>query len=136
MNGKRILAFGEDSLVISTRAMILQRAGYEVVQTTNATDVFTLLTGISFDLLLMGDSVRNSNHVRLAREVRNHFPQLPIAMVQDEREERDPWSTIFVNSAPESLLKSIATLWRAAKKPVLAESSSHKVKGNRPSARH
>lgn len=136
MNGKRILAYGEDSLVISTRAMILQRAGYEVVQTTNVADVFTLLTGISFDLLLMGDSVRNSSHVRVAREVRSHFPQLPIAMVQDEREERDPWSTIFVNSEPESLLKSITTLWKAQKKPVLSVSSRHKAKGTRPSARH
>lgn len=136
MNGKRILAYGEDSLVISTRAMILQRAGYEVVQTTNAADVFTLLTGISFDLLLIGDSVRNSSHVRLAGQVRSHFPQLPIAMVQDEREERDPWSTIFVNSSPESLLKSIATLWKAQKKPVIAASSEHKIKGTRPSARH
>ena len=136
MNGKRILAYGEDSLVISTRAMILQRAGYEVVQTTNVADVFTLLTGISFDLLLIGDSVRISSHVRLAREVRSHFPQLPIAMVQDEREERGPWSTIFVNSEPESLLRSLATLWKTHKKPVLAESSRQKVKGARPSARH
>jgi PleD family two-component response regulator len=136
MNGKRILAYGEDSLVISTRAMILQRAGYEVVQTTNAEDVFTLLTGISFDLLLIGDSVRNSSHVRLARHVRSSFPKLLIAMVQDEREERDPWSTIFVNSAPEQLLKSISTLWKVEKKPVLAESSGHKIKGTRPSARH
>jgi CheY-like chemotaxis protein len=136
MNGKRILAYGEDSLVISTRAMILQRAGYEVIPTTNAGDVFTLLTGISFDLLLIGDSVRNSSHVQLAQRVRSRFPHLPIAMVQDEREERDPWSTIFVNSAPESLLKSLATLWKTQKKPVLAESSRQKIKSARPSARH
>ena len=30
MSSKTILAYGEDALVISTRAMILHRAGYEV----------------------------------------------------------------------------------------------------------
>ena len=53
MTAKRILAYGDDALVISTRAMILQRVGYDVIHTTRASDVAPLLGGIFFDMLLI-----------------------------------------------------------------------------------
>src|SRR5947209_3284615 len=81
MNSKRILAFGEDALVISTRAMILQRAGYDVAHTTRIIDVLPLLHGIFFDLLLIGDSIRMHQNVRLVQSVREQFPALLIAKI-------------------------------------------------------
>src|SRR5438270_11303934 len=112
MNPKRILAYGEDPLVISTRAMILQRAGYDVAHTTRLIDVVPLLQGIFFDMLLIGDSIRTPQNVRLAQRLREQFPALLIAMVQDEKEDRDPWSTAFLSSNPEQMLNSIAFLLR------------------------
>ncbi|HEX4663245.1 MAG TPA: hypothetical protein VH196_02565 [Terriglobales bacterium] len=117
MNSKRILAYGEDALVISTRAMILQRAGYDVAHTTRIIDVLPMLHGIFFDLLLIGDSIRTSQNVRLAQSVREQFPTLLIAMVQDEKEDRDPWSTAIVSSNPEQMLKSIHLLVEDHRKP-------------------
>jgi len=118
MTSKRILAYGEDALVISTRAMILQRAGYEVAHTTCAADLIPLLGGIFFDLLLIGDSMRTPQNVHLAQSLRQQFPALIIAMVQDEKEERDPWSTAFVSSSPEQMLSSIHLLLEKDRKPV------------------
>ena len=118
MTAKRILAYGEDVLVISTRAMILQRAGYEVAHTTCAADVATLLGGVFFDMLLVGDSLRSAQNVDLVQVLRKQFPALIIAMVQDEKEERDPWSTAFVSSNPEQMLSSIRRLLEKNRKPM------------------
>src|SRR5437588_9854234 len=121
MNSKRILAYGEDALVISTRAMILQRAGYDVSHTTRIIDVLPLLRGISFDLLLIGDSIRTPQNVQLAQSVREQFPALVIAMVQDEKEDRDPWSTAFISSNPEQMLTSLDLLFDDHRKPVASD---------------
>ncbi|HVH85224.1 MAG TPA: response regulator [Terriglobales bacterium] len=122
MSCRRILAYGEDPLVISTRAMILQRAGYEVVHTTRTSDLAPLLRGIFFDLLLIGDSLRTHPNVRLAHSLREQFPKLPIVMVQDEKEDRDSWSTAFVSSNPEQMLSEIdQILEEHYSKPVASE---------------
>jgi hypothetical protein len=123
MTAKRILAYGEDVFVISTRAMTLQRAGYEVAHTTCATDVAPLLRGIFFDMLLIGDSLRTPQNVRLVQLLRQQFPTLIIAMVQDEKEERDPWSTAFVSSNPEQMLSSIHLLLEKNRKPAASSSA-------------
>jgi hypothetical protein len=123
MNSKRILAYGEDALVISTRAMILQRAGYDVAHTTHIIDVLPMLHGIFFDLLLIGDSIRTHQNVRLVQSVREQFPALLIAMVQDEKEDRDPWSTAFVSSNPEQMLSSLRLLFKDSRKPAVRHSS-------------
>jgi len=104
---KRILAYGEDVHVISTRAMILQRAGYDVAHTTRADELVPLLRGIPFDMLLVGDSLRTLENVRLVQCLREQFPALNIVMVQDEKDERDPWSTGFVSSGPEQLVNAV-----------------------------
>jgi len=108
MHGRRILAYGEDTLVISTRAMILSRAGYDVTHTTHSSEIIPLLGGIVFDMLLVGDSLRTPENVRLVKRLREQFPELSIVMVQDEKEDRDPWSTAFVTSSPEEMLNSIS----------------------------
>lgn len=107
---KRILAYGEDVHVISTRAMILQRAGYDVAHTTRADELVPLLRGISFDMLLIGDSLRTLENVRLVQCLREQFPALNIVMIQDEKDERDSWSTGFVSSGPEQLVNAVGLL--------------------------
>src|SRR5438046_241765 len=107
MSIKRILAYGEDANVISTRAMILQRAGYDVAHTTRADELAPLLRGIFFDMLLIGDSLRTLQNVRLVQRLREQFATLAIVMVQDEKEERDPWSTAFVSSGPEHIVNAV-----------------------------
>ncbi|MFL6439581.1 MAG: hypothetical protein ACJ71Q_18560 [Terriglobales bacterium] len=128
MNSKRILAYGEDALVISTRAMILQRAGYDVAHTTRIIDVLPLLRGISFDLLLIGDSIRTPENVRLVQSVREQFPAILIAMVQDEKEDRDPWSTAFVSSNPEQMLTSVHLLLEDRRKRAARHSNLRNLK--------
>ena len=128
MTLKRILAYGEDSLVISTRAMILQRAGYDVAHTTHAADLTPLLRGIFFDMLLVGDSMRSRENVHLVQRLRAQFPKLIIGMVQDEKEERDPWSTAFLSSNPEQMLSSIRRLLEGNRKPVSASGGARQFK--------
>jgi len=111
MSTKRILAYGEDAHVISTRAMILQRAGYDVVHTTRASELASLLESLPFDLLLMGDCLRTPQNVRLVERLRQQFSTLTIIMVQDEKEERDPWSTAFVSSGPEEIIDAVGLLF-------------------------
>ena len=89
--------------------------------TTRAADVPALLRGIFFDMLLIGDSLRTGGNVRLVQHLREQFPTLTIAMVQDEKEERDPWSTAFVNSNPEQMLDSIRLLLEDHRKPVASD---------------
>ena len=122
MHGTRILAYGEDTLVISTRAMILSRAGYDVTHTTHSSELVPLLGGSVFDMLLVGDSLRTPENVSLVKRVREQFPELSIVMVQDEKEDRDPWSTAFVTSSPEQMLNSISlVLEEHSRKPAASE---------------
>jgi hypothetical protein len=56
------------------------------------------------------------------KRLREHFPKLTILTVQDEKEDRDPWSTAFVSSSPEQMLMSIgAVLEENSRKPVVNE---------------
>lgn len=126
MSTKRILAYGEDAHVISTRAMILQRAGYDVVHTTRANELASLLHGISFDMLLMGDSLRTPQNVRLVERLRKQFSTLTIVMVQDEKDERDPWSTAFVSSGPEQIVNAVRLLLEGNRKPVRSNAAEDK----------
>ena len=122
MHRRRILAYGEDTLVISTRAMILSRAGYDVTHTTRASELLPLLRGIFFDMLLVGDSLRTPENVRLVKRLREHFPKLAIMTVQDEKEDRDPWSTAFVSSSPEQMLIAIGVVLAGhSHKPVASD---------------
>jgi len=126
---KRILAYGEDSFVISTRAMILQRWGYEVVHTTRSSDLVPLLHGIAFDMLLLGDSLRTYENVLLVERLREQFPKLIIMMVQDEKEDRDRWSTAFVSSNPEQMLSAIRTVFEEHyRKPVVRATTTRSAK--------
>jgi len=135
MNSRRILAYGEDSLVIATRAMILQRAGYEVVHTTRMADLAPLLQGIVFDMILIGDSLRTPENVLLVQRLRAQFPALPIAMVQDEKEDHDPWSTAFVCSSPEQMLNSIRNLLEdRQRKPAASDSGNGNLRVMRSAA--
>jgi hypothetical protein len=108
--------------------MILQRAGYDVAHTTRIIDVLPLLRGISFDLLLIGDSIRTPENVRLVQSVREQFPALLIAMVQDEKEDRDPWSTAFVSSNPEQMLTSLHLLLADRRKRAARHSNLRNLK--------
>ena len=126
---RRILAYGEDPFVISTRAMILQRAGYEVVHTTRSSDLVPLLHGIAFDMLLLGDSLRTYENVLLVERLREQFPKLIIMMVQDEKEDRDRWSTAFVSSNPEQMLSAIRTVFEEHyRKPVVRATTTRSAK--------
>jgi DNA-binding NtrC family response regulator len=136
MSMKRILAYGEDAHVISTRAMILQRAGYDVAHTTRADELVSLLHGIFFDMLLIGDSLRTPQNVRLVQGLREQFPALPIVMVQDEKDERDPWSTAFVSSAPEQIVTAVRLFLAGNRKPVRSNTSEIKPKVMQSAAGH
>ncbi|HWC19153.1 MAG TPA: hypothetical protein VG498_19235 [Terriglobales bacterium] len=115
--------------MITTRAMILQRAGYEVVHTTHTSELVPLLQGIFFDMLLIGDSLRTHENVRLAQRLREQFPKLIIIMVQDEKEDHDAWSTAFVNSNPEQMLNAIRTVFEEHyRKPVVSASATPNAK--------
>jgi CheY-like chemotaxis protein len=128
MSMKRILAYGEDAHVISTRAMILQRSGYDVAHTTRADELVSLLRGIFFDMLLIGDSLRTPQNVRLVQRLREQFPTLTIVMVQDEQDERDPWSTAFVSSGPEQLVNAVRLVLKDNRKPVKSSAAEIKLK--------
>ena len=116
--------------------MILRRAGYGVVHTTSAADLAPLLRGIYFDLVLIGDSLRTKQNVRIVQQVREEFPALTIAMVQDEKDERDPWSTAFVTSTPEQMLISINLLLEVNRKPVTSNVVPSKLRAMQSAAGH
>ena len=136
MSMKRILAYGDDAHVISTRAMVLQRAGYDVAHTTRADELAPLLRGILFDLLLIGDSLRTSRNVRLVQGLREQFPTLPIVMVQDEKDERDPWSTAFVSSGPEQIVNAVRFFLEGNGKPIRSHGVQSKPKAMQSAAGH
>ena len=76
----------------------------------------------------MGDSLRTSENVRLVQGLRAQFPKLTIVMVQDEKDERDPWSTAFVSSGPEQIVNAARLFLEGIRKPIRENASEIKPK--------
>ena len=80
--GARILLVDDDDAVRTTTALILETAGYVVIQANGALAALDMInTGLSFDLLLTDVAMPITNGAELADQVRILRPAVPIVFI-------------------------------------------------------
>lgn len=71
---KRILSVSYDSILLSTREMLLQQKGYEVTSAFGFTESVEHCKNGSFDLFILGHSIADKDKLQLIEAFRNNCP--------------------------------------------------------------
>ena len=113
--GGCILSIGENDALLASRELVLQRAKFNVVSCT-ALESAHLLTGSTFDLVLICRSVSRADASALALGSHLESPLQRVVILRDA----DPEEMLFFDAAiesargPEYLLRGLACLMKAA----------------------
>jgi CheY-like chemotaxis protein len=106
-----ILSTGSDEVLLLTRTMLLERAGYRVV-TCFARDALRKLREAKGEIAgaVLGQSINVEERIELAREMRQIAPDLAIVLVHLPGDRFDASicdAVVETLSAPESLVRAV-----------------------------
>jgi len=109
----RILSVSYDATLLRTRRMILEKAGYEVVSTSDLAEALEKCRSTDYDLVIMGHSIPRSDKLEIIRALRQHCPAPVLALLRggeaplkEAAESIDPFNPTLLLSAVERILKS------------------------------
>ena len=112
----RILSISYDATLLRTRQMLLERAGYEVVSTSDLTRALELCRSAAYDLVIMGHSIPRSDKQQITQALRQYCPAPVLALLRvgeaplpDAAESIDPFN-------PKLLLETVARILTPGKK--------------------
>lgn len=81
-NGKRVILSVDDELgIVASRQLILENEGYEVLSATHGGQALRMFTARPVDLVLLDDVMPGVDGGFVAKEIRNHNPHVPIALI-------------------------------------------------------
>jgi CheY-like chemotaxis protein len=108
-----ILSVDDDPDVIAGRRILLQRAGYDVLDATDGEEALHILQRSSVDLVLLDFYMPGLDGAALAREMKHERPYVPVIMVSGSADCADHArayidSFVFKGTGPECLLEEIA----------------------------
>jgi CheY-like chemotaxis protein len=78
---KKILVVGYDPSLLTTRKMVLQGGGYEVVSVDSDHEAMKLLADNGFDLIVLGTSVPPKGFEQLEKRIRDAHPKTFIVKI-------------------------------------------------------
>ena len=78
----RILSVSYDPTLLSTRHMILEAHGYQVVSAEGFTDSIEKCKSGKYDLLIMGHSIPHKDKEAIVRELNAHCPAPVLALLR------------------------------------------------------
>jgi CheY-like chemotaxis protein len=112
---KKILVVGYDPSLLTTRKMVLQGGGYEVVSVDSDHEAMKLLADNGFDLIVLGTSVPPKGFEQLEKRIRDAHPKTFIVKIQPEWAERPKSINKFVDEGlPFELMEAIRLLLHPA----------------------
>lgn len=81
-----ILAVDDEENPLALRKLILQRAGYEVITATSVKQALQVLAAHRVDLVLSDQLMPGGTGTDLARQIKSHYPGLPVVIVSGVNE--------------------------------------------------
>ena len=109
-----ILCVDDEENPLLLRKLVLQKAGYEVLTATSAREALEVTDSHEVDLVLSDHLMPGMSGTELAREVKAHFPKLPVVLISgiNEIPVGANVADAFVSKieGPGALCKEIATL--------------------------
>jgi CheY-like chemotaxis protein len=81
-NGTRlILSVDDEPSILVSRQLILEHEGYEVLSATDGEQALRMFAGQPVDLVLLDYVMPGMDGGAVAKEIKNHNPQVPIVLV-------------------------------------------------------
>ncbi len=81
MAEKRILLVDDDILVLSSLDTLLKSNGYATVTASSGSKAIGVLRHASFAVVLMDVVMRGFDGVDALREIKKHFPEVPVILI-------------------------------------------------------
>src|ERR1700746_2370920 len=80
-NGTRlILSVDDEPAILVSRQLILENEGYEVLSATDGEQALRMFAGRPVDLVLLDYLMPGMDGGAVAKEIKNHNPQVPIVL--------------------------------------------------------
>lgn len=114
---KRVLSTSRDSAVLTTRNLLIQSAGYDVLTTRDPETFLRLVHEENFDAVVIGDSIPLDARADLARRVRFEKPDLPIVVfvrTLGEAQMFEPYHVVQALGETDEFLKTLHAAVRGA----------------------
>ena len=121
-----ILSVGLDQMLLDTRALVLQSAGYIVVTAFSIKEAAVRFQDGDFDLVLLCRSIPAEERESLTIWIRASGSRIPVVSVSGNPGEQDARSSATIDSDPKALLTGIEEMLHPA-----ANSTDHLADHNR-----
>ncbi len=117
-NGKRILCVGYEPSLLGLRCEVLLRAGYIVIAAGDRERAVACLKSNGVDLLIVGQTVPNSDILDFERLARRRVPPIPI-LVLHSAERPDGSANLYMRNleGPEALVEAVQSLMDGVRSP-------------------
>jgi CheY-like chemotaxis protein len=103
MHACRLLSVGYDPILMPVRSMLLQQAGYEVVEARSLGEALKRIKAGNIDLLLICHSVDEDERYLMIETSRLSSPMVPILCLSTTPEYSDLSCSAACSTAPEFL---------------------------------
>jgi DNA-binding NtrC family response regulator len=111
MQPARILSIGVDSDLLSTRNLVLRRAGYHVASATNLQRATRLLQRVWFDMVILCHAIPKDQREEAVGKIKSVQPNASVIALQAGGEGLDtPVDATIESYNPETLLQSLADI--------------------------
>ena len=110
MAHKRVLYVGPASSLLTTRGLILERAGYDIVHAATAQAGLQALSRDAFNAVLLGVQLTDEEKSRLAAEIKRLHPSTPVVSFAQGGRRTNEDARIEALSGPDLLLRTLGML--------------------------
>ena len=111
-----VLAIGFDPSLMTTRDLVLQSAGYAVVEASSLKEAVDHFQSGDFDLVLLCHSVPAGGRERLTSLIRASGSRIPIVSIAGSLGECDPFANSTLEDGPNKFVAGIRDALSNAKK--------------------
>ena len=102
----RILSISPSEVLLTTRQLVLERAGYQVVSLGDLGQGYTFSKNDKFDLAIIGHNFRAEEKRKIAKIINQQFPGVAILELCFHSPEI-PGADFIFNDSPDELLSAI-----------------------------
>ena len=103
---KRILSISYDSVLLKTRQVLLEQAGYEVVSAVGFAEAIKHCAG-DFDRIIMGHSIPQEDKKAMLKEIHRHGCNAPLLSLLRVGEVPIPEATRGIDPSPQRLIETV-----------------------------
>lgn len=102
----RILSISQSEILRTTRQLVLEQAGYQVLSIGSLTDHNTFTKEDRFDLAVIGHNFRGEDKRKIAQIINKQFPGLPILELCLHSPEI-PGADFILSDSPDELVRAV-----------------------------